>query len=34
MLIFPQVFEILIDPLANVINLGLGRALGKDHYMM
>ena len=30
MLIFPQVFEILIDLLANVINLGLGKALGKD----
>ena len=31
---FPQVFEILIDLFANVINFGLGRTLGKGHHML
>ena len=31
---FPQVFEILIDLIANTINFVLGRALGKDHHKM
>ena len=31
---FPQVFEILIDFFANVINFGLGRTVGKDHHML
>ena len=30
----PQVFEILIDLIANTINFVLGRALGKDHHKM
>ena len=31
---FPQVFEILIDLIANTINFVLGKALGKDHHKM